>query len=105
MLSRAYEGKTDLVEKWYGTNYSLIPIEESVLEKWRNVTLNDKLHLPDPNEFIPTKLGIKDLGENNPRIPRLIKVVISIWRHFGRFLIIFRLPMDLNTGTVDEKNC
>lgn len=73
VLSQAYKGKTDLVEKWYGTNYSLIPIAESVLEMWRNVPLNDKLHLPYPNEFIPTKLGIKELSESNVKIPRLIK--------------------------------
>lgn len=73
VLAQAFKGKTDQVEKWYGTEYSLVPIEESLMERWKNIGLNEKLHLPNPNEFIPTRLDIKDREDKNPVTPSLIK--------------------------------
>ncbi|XP_039264342.2 insulin-degrading enzyme-like [Styela clava] len=74
VVAKAFDGSADLSEKWYGTKYALVPITNETKEKWNNVELNDKLRLPEPNEFIPSSLSQKLVPESNPELPKLIKM-------------------------------
>ncbi|KAM0792238.1 hypothetical protein ACM66B_004933 [Microbotryomycetes sp. NB124-2] len=48
----------DQKEKWYGTEYTIEPLSEKIF-KHRPATEFEGLHLPKPNEFVPTDLEIK----------------------------------------------
>ncbi|XP_037683172.1 nardilysin isoform X2 [Choloepus didactylus] len=60
LLSGANEGKCDLKEKWFGTQYSMEDIENSWAELWNsNFELNPDLHLPAENKYIATDFTLK----------------------------------------------
>ncbi|XP_075411986.1 nardilysin isoform X2 [Tenrec ecaudatus] len=60
LLSGANEGKCDLKEKWFGTQYSMQEIETSWTELWSsNFELNSELHLPAENKYIATDFTLK----------------------------------------------
>ncbi|ESR34646.1 hypothetical protein CICLE_v10004240mg [Citrus x clementina] len=61
--SKQFEGKTDMVEPWYGTAYSIEKINESIIQDWILSAAEENLHLPTPNVFIPTDLSLKDAQE------------------------------------------
>lgn len=73
LISKAFEGKTDLQEEWYGTEYSVSKISPKFIEEWNNVSLNPSLQLPVENEFIPTDFTIRGRPEDSSPIPSLIK--------------------------------
>ncbi|KAI9475636.1 MAG: Metalloenzyme, LuxS/M16 peptidase-like protein [Benjaminiella poitrasii] len=50
--------KPSKVEKWYSTDYEMLPISESLLSKLSNISMNDAFSLPARNEFIPSKLQV-----------------------------------------------
>eukprot|EP01118_Nematostelium_gracile_P012448 TRINITY_DN4540_c0_g1_i3.p1 TRINITY_DN4540_c0_g1~~TRINITY_DN4540_c0_g1_i3.p1 ORF type:complete len:814 (-),score=196.19 TRINITY_DN4540_c0_g1_i3:117-2558(-) len=52
-------------EQWYGTEYQMEDLPESLLERLRNVSLNSELHIPARNEFIADRFDIL------PRDPQL----------------------------------
>ncbi|XP_023392559.1 nardilysin isoform X2 [Pteropus vampyrus] len=53
LLSGANEGKCDLKEKWFGTQYSMEDVENPWAELWKsNFELNPDLHLPAENKYI-----------------------------------------------------
>ncbi|RWS06152.1 insulin-degrading enzyme-like protein, partial [Dinothrombium tinctorium] len=80
VTGKFFEGKTDQQEKWYGTHYSVQEIEEEFLIQLREVKLNENMHLPLPNEFIPTNLDLKE-RETHEDLPKLIKnsEITRIW--------------------------
>lgn len=58
------EGKTyDLKEKWYGTEYTIVPISEKLLKPTGEQADYSDLALPKPNSFIPTNLEIQNKVE------------------------------------------
>lgn len=59
VVGKAFESQADSVEQWYGTKFrkEKIPIEQ--IEKWKCAGINEALHLPKKNEFIPTIFDIK----------------------------------------------
>uniref|UniRef100_A0A8C2MX74 Nardilysin convertase n=1 Tax=Cricetulus griseus TaxID=10029 RepID=A0A8C2MX74_CRIGR len=60
LLSGANEGRCDLREKWFGTQYSIEDIENSWAELWKtNFDLNPDLHLPAENKYIATDFTLK----------------------------------------------
>nr|XP_055197573.1 nardilysin isoform X2 [Nyctereutes procyonoides] len=60
LLSGANEGKCDLKEKWFGTQYSMEDVENSWAELWKtNFELNLDLHLPAENKYIATDFMLK----------------------------------------------
>ncbi|KAL2535059.1 Zinc-metallopeptidase [Abeliophyllum distichum] len=54
---------TDLTEPWYGTAYSVEKLTGSTIEQWIERALNEHLHLPASNVFIPTDLSLKNVSE------------------------------------------
>nr|CAB3255240.1 insulin-degrading enzyme [Phallusia mammillata] len=73
VVSKTFEGKTDQTEQWYGTNYKVTRISNENLQKWKNCEKNEKFHLPDRNEFIPTNFDILPLPSQSPKVPQIIK--------------------------------
>ncbi|KAJ8025523.1 Insulin-degrading enzyme [Holothuria leucospilota] len=71
-ISQSFQGKTDEVEKWYGTEYRLCQIPEETIERWKNIGLNRKFHLPGRNEFIPTNFDICEIDKDLTQVPTLI---------------------------------
>ncbi|VTJ59018.1 Hypothetical predicted protein [Marmota monax] len=60
LLSGANEGKCNLKEKWFGTQYSIEDVENSWAELWKsNFELNPDLHLPAENKYIATDFTLK----------------------------------------------
>ncbi|XP_039282845.1 insulin-degrading enzyme isoform X2 [Nilaparvata lugens] len=54
VIGKKFESIADQTEKWYGTKYKHERIPDSLLESWKKAGLSSDLHLPEPNEFIPT---------------------------------------------------
>ena len=67
VVAKAFEDIADAVEPWYGTKYKKEKISNEILEKWENAgklkKLNQAFHLPEKNEFIPTKFDIKTASQ------------------------------------------
>ncbi len=77
-LSQKFKGKTDLVERWYGSEYNSRKIDPALVESWKSVEPCPHLHLPKPNEFIPTDFSLvpPPVAEEMPKRPVIIKVGI-----------------------------
>ena len=74
IVNKKYEGDTSEVEPWYGSCYSMIKLDPSLVEVWKNVELCNDLHLPARNDFIPTNFDLHPLPDDPPRRPLMIKV-------------------------------
>ncbi|KAA8517097.1 hypothetical protein F0562_017390 [Nyssa sinensis] len=61
--STKFEGQTDMTEPWYGTAYSIEKVTGSTIQQWMETAPNERLHLPEPNVFIPTDLSLKNVLE------------------------------------------
>ncbi|XP_058795185.1 insulin-degrading enzyme isoform X2 [Phymastichus coffea] len=59
VLAKAFENEADSVEPWYGTKYKKEKIPDELIARWSNAGENDAFHLPEKNEFIPSKFDIK----------------------------------------------
>ncbi|XP_050359378.1 insulin-degrading enzyme [Nymphalis io] len=59
VVAKCFEKKCTQTEPWYGTKYVQQDIDEATLNKWKTVKLNQELHLPLPNEFIPARLDLE----------------------------------------------
>ncbi|KAK9169838.1 hypothetical protein Syun_001978 [Stephania yunnanensis] len=70
--SKKFEGHTNMVEPWYGTAYSVMQLTDSLIRQWIEVAPKELLHLPAPNQFIPSNLSIKDIGEK-AEVPVLLR--------------------------------
>jgi insulysin len=49
-------------EKWYGTEYKVQRLEDSVLAAAEGPNQHPELHLPHPNPFIPENLAVIESG-------------------------------------------
>ncbi|CAH2063830.1 unnamed protein product [Thlaspi arvense] len=61
--SNKFEGKTDKVEPWYNTAYSLEKITKLTIQEWEQSAPDANLLLPTPNVFIPTDLSLKEIKD------------------------------------------
>ncbi|GGK76376.1 insulinase family protein [Amphritea balenae] len=62
---------TDTQDPWFHTEYSVKPIEESLLSKWRNPALSEGLTARQANPFISTDLKQKSFAQSTDK-PELI---------------------------------
>lgn len=76
ILSQKFDGKTSLIEPWYGSAYNARKIDPTLISAWSAVEPIPELCLPKPNEFIPTDFTIvpKLCAQEMPKTPVLIKV-------------------------------
>lgn len=70
IVAKKFQNQTNRKEKYYGIDYSYENIPEETMNLWKNAGNNSKLHLPEPNEFIPNKLELVEREEalTNPII-------------------------------------
>ncbi|KMZ64568.1 putative Insulin-degrading enzyme [Zostera marina] len=71
-ISRKFDGCTNSVEPWYRTAYSVEKVEAPSIQQWIESAPDAKLHLPNPNVFIPTDLTIKNMAAK-VKLPKLIR--------------------------------
>ncbi|KAL8966492.1 MAG: hypothetical protein Q9197_005948 [Variospora fuerteventurae] len=97
LVSQTFPGDWDQKEKWYGTEYRVeaIPsgLQASIRQAAESTSKNriPDLHLPHPNEFIPTKLSVdKREGVEPLKTPKLIRndeAVRVWWKKDDRFWV------------------
>ena len=110
IVSQNFPGDWDQKEKWYGTEYKVQRIDpdfEAAVREAGDSTAETRipeLHLPHPNEFIPTKLMVdkRDITEPS-KIPRLIRNDESartwwkkddqFWVPKGNVIVMLRNPL------------
>lgn len=72
LISKHFDGKTDLTEKWYGTQYKKEKIDEGNLEDLKNCGLNPAFKLPEKNEFIPNDLSLVKYENGVEKFPTIV---------------------------------
>lgn len=86
VTSQSFKGQTDMKEKWYGTEYSSQPLDETFVKLLSSPGLNHGLAVPEPNDFIPTDFAIKhhvldkpaaDEGKDCELVPSSLPRIIS----------------------------
>ncbi|ORX72599.1 hypothetical protein BCR32DRAFT_237726 [Anaeromyces robustus] len=75
LINQDLELENVLIDKWYGTEYSIKDIPPDIMKNFKNTKINKNLHLPEKNKFIPEKINIKyeKPNRNSTLIPELIK--------------------------------
>lgn len=93
-ISKKYEGKTENIEKWYGTEYKIEKLSTQFLNKIKSYGSNDAFHLPSVNEFIPENLNLVSHALKADEFPRFPRVVYTspISRLWYKEDIKFLLP-------------
>ena len=97
IVSQDFPGDWDKKEKWYGTEYRVERMEPafaSAIERAGKSSVEDRipdLHLPHPNEFIPSKLTVEKKDVDVPaKTPKLIRNDESIrcwWKKDDTFWV------------------
>ncbi|XP_049883205.1 insulin-degrading enzyme [Pectinophora gossypiella] len=59
IVAQQFGDKCTMTEPWYGTKYLQEDISEEKIKEWKNAQPIKELHLPPPNEFIPSKLDME----------------------------------------------
>lgn len=72
LVSKSFEGKTDKVEKYYSTEYTVEKIPEAKINAWRTAEPDAELSLPVPNEFIPTNFSLVPENPKYTKSPVLL---------------------------------
>lgn len=73
VVAKRFMGQADSVEKWYGTQYQLERIPDSVMQVWRAAGTNENLKLPPRNEFIPSNFDQCPREGEGEQLPVMIK--------------------------------
>ena len=97
IVSQTFPGDWDQKERWYGTEYKVERIdpdfEAAVREAGESkaTTRIPELHLPHPNQFIPTKLTVDKREVSEPaKAPKLIRNDVSArtwWKKDDQFWV------------------
>ncbi|XP_068625858.1 insulin-degrading enzyme [Battus philenor] len=59
VLAKRFADKCTQVEPWYGTKYLQEDIDQAKIKEWESVKPIPELHLPHPNEFLPSRLQLE----------------------------------------------
>ena len=81
MVTIAAHGlETDKTSTWYETPYSVTTLSSDLVDRWNSAPLNDKLSLPERNQFVPEHLTLLENTEKT-EAPALIveKESFSVW--------------------------
>ncbi|OQR75122.1 insulin-degrading enzyme-like [Tropilaelaps mercedesae] len=74
LVSKNFEGQTDQKEEFYSTEYKVESIPDSKITAWKAVQPSPELHLPVPNEFIPTNFA---LAPENPQYTQTARLLVD----------------------------
>ena len=58
VISKKYQGQTDQIEKWHGTEYREESLKTETLTILNNCGLNKAFKMPQKNQFIPSDLSL-----------------------------------------------
>lgn len=74
-----YKGFTsyDKYEKWFGTEYTTIPMPQRWAEMWENSEPMKELHLPPPNQFITNDFRIFYNENGKPELPQFPQRIVK----------------------------
>ncbi|XP_077297857.1 insulin-degrading enzyme-like isoform X2 [Arctopsyche grandis] len=72
IIGKAFESTCDQSEKWYGTKYHLEKISKEKLDRWNKCGLNDGLHLPAVNSFLPDSLNLIEPDPESKEYPTIV---------------------------------
>jgi insulysin len=82
VISKKYESRTNLTEKWYGTEYKIEKLTHQLINELKTCQLNDAFHLPPKNTFIPKDFNLVN-HQNNEffKFPNIIysSVLSRLW--------------------------
>ncbi|CAH1389545.1 unnamed protein product [Nezara viridula] len=73
IVAKKFQPVADQKESWYGTQYKLESISNDVIEKWKDGSICNELHMPERNEFIPTNFDLFPRDENANMYPVIIQ--------------------------------
>ncbi|KAI8077795.1 Metalloenzyme, LuxS/M16 peptidase-like protein [Halteromyces radiatus] len=96
--------KCTKIERWYKTEYEVLPISDDLILKLTNLEHNDEFTLPIINEFVPRKLDVdKQIVKEKQRKPNLIQETSTLrlwhkkddtfWIPKTTISILFRNPL------------
>ncbi|KAG6546103.1 hypothetical protein Mapa_012509 [Marchantia paleacea] len=71
--SKEFEDVATEVEPWYGTKFISQKIDDCVIKQWWSAEPDPRLHLPEPNAFIPTDFDIVTDAESKVQFPYVLK--------------------------------
>ncbi|XP_025191537.1 insulin-degrading enzyme-like [Melanaphis sacchari] len=91
VVSKVFQNKTDTVDKYYRTQYSIIPIPSTTLNEWKKDDLCEDLKMPLKNEFVATDFNLVPIDKNEPGYPHIIHES-HILRCWFKTDTVFRLP-------------
>ncbi|XP_060867052.1 insulin-degrading enzyme isoform X2 [Metopolophium dirhodum] len=72
VVSKIFQNKTDTVDKYYGTPYSIMKIPTETLNEWKKDDLCEDLKMPSKNEFVATDFNLVPIDKNEPGHPHII---------------------------------
>lgn len=81
VISKKFEGKTSLVDKWYEIKYSKEKLPESLIQELKNdQSIHPELQLPKQNEFLPTDFSVIE-GNKDQKYPKIIldDPIVTVW--------------------------
>jgi len=78
--SKKFAGKTNMVEPWYSSDYNAFKIDSEVIEGWSSAEPVPELHLPAPNNFIPTDFDLVPREETDSNSTANAPVLIKVKR-------------------------
>lgn len=70
-LSQTHKGKVGQVEPWYGTEFEVEALGDSLIADLRNCGTTEKLRLPNANHFIPTDFDLIE-KEVSIAVPKIV---------------------------------
>ena len=111
IVGKKFEGMTDSEEKWFGVKYKITDIDHNLIDKWMNCGLNDRLSLPQKNEFIPRDLSLKPRVESMPVFPSMIKntAMTRIWYlqdiKYNRPLASYTFKLNMYKCRISKLSC
>ncbi len=73
VISQTFGSIATEAEEWYGTKYKTEDIPREKLQRWKDVELSDKLHLPERNEFIPSQFELVERDVGAPSHPLIVR--------------------------------
>lgn len=81
VIGKKFEPIADQSEEWYGTKYKRERIPDSLIEDWKNSGLNSDLHIPEPNEFIPTDFELAPRDKDPAPHPTIVQEseITRVW--------------------------
>jgi insulysin len=55
--------KPDRKEKWFQTEYAIVPIEQEWIKSWKEVSINPKIQVPTANPFVAEELSLRPISD------------------------------------------